>query len=620
MKLTSLLLYNFSSHRNTTLTFTKPLSIIVGPLNAGKSSILQAIEYSLCGECGLYRKTNDPRHELVSDGTQGFILDLEMDKGHIRRVRNNTNQETGEWNGQTKPTLRALDSAVIDSIGISKTVLSAALNTSNFFEMTPSDQKQLIIGLVGAEITWPNVQKAFTGEPDAMKLLHGRTVNSIIDLDNAYQFCYDLRRDINRELKALKPPDPPAGTPPPLDKLKTMMTQVEGELQNAIADRARYEGSASVLDLKASLEKRRDALKTIGKPPIGEESRIELALAHAVEARTGTLEQIRGVDDLIVNARGMIVARESNIQLLATFNGRCVAGPHACPAPAADMAAAKTLQENHVAELTAELKTLGTKLVALTKESEGDNAKIYQCGHAANELTANTMRYQEAQKEIADIDAQISKLQTFHADPVRLQTMTDAVLSLRERHAIGKRKIEEAQSWIERERQVKTVAERRKVLEIQSRHAEELVQFFGAKGVKVQLIDQRIGQFVAELNKWLSPFGFALDIEVDPWRIMVKGRSLNRLSRSERFRTGIAFQIAIARMTGLDFIVVDDCELLSPDVRKIMVQMLLKSELDHAIIVWTLMVPPADFVPPNVPNAEWFLVQSKQGLSTVAAL
>ena len=78
------------------------------------------------------------------------------------------------------------------------------------------------------------------------------------------------------------------------------------------------------------------------------------------------------------------------------------------------------------------------------------------------------------------------------------------------------------------------------------------------------------------------------------------GFSLKHLSESEQFRFGVAFQIALAMVTGLRFVVIDRADLLDKERRKMLTGLLVNSGLDQAIVLATSEEAPPSVVPQGV--------------------
>ena len=230
-----------------------------------------------------------------------------------------------------------------------------------------------------------------------------------------------------------------------------------------------------------------------------------------------------------------------------------------------------------------------------------------------------------AEKKLTALDEALAK------EPAKDETgaLEAELVITGDRIKTGKGILEEAQGWIVRKEEIEKVAKQRAVLEQRKTYLEQLCKFFGPKGVKVSLIGEKLEEFEKSVNKHLRAFGFSLMIQAEPWTIAVSeyetphsenSRSIRRLSRSERFRLGIALQIAIAKITGVNMLVIDNSELLTPEVRATMIKMLAAAELDQALVFATLMIPEEQFTPPSIDNVEFYMVRNKEGVSEVQGL
>lgn len=629
MKLDSILLQNFSSHRQSQIDFDRPVTIIVGTLNAGKSSILQAIEYCLTGDCGAYRKRTDDRndliHDIAMDVNSGLSVHLKTDKGVFIRTRNAAaGLEAWQFGGDVKPTSVAMDNAVATAAGVPLTVLTALMNTSDFFSRDHTAQKQIIMGLLGAEVTWQKIQDLYPGDKEAFKYIRG-TIDSLQALDNAYQYVFERRTVVKRELNQAKPPEPPDGPAPPLDKIKVLMTQCETELQSMISERGRLEGMSSAVVAVQGLQRRRTeaVALTAMKPTQEQQKALEDAVQEANITRQNLLAYAEEMDQKFTESRNALAVLEQNVKLLTAFNGRCVAGDHVCPATQIEMDAARDKQKSELDKL---VKRSGAYFnsIAEAKAAANNLDKIRAAESALLAFKHNVERYRQAVAAVNEIDAELAKLKVPTTAPdntAKIQDLNIQITAMRNRIADGKRKMEEAAAWLERQRQVGAVAETRKKLETELYSLESLCEYLGPKGVRLKLIDERIGTLLSEVNKYLAILGFDMHIQTDPWLVTARGRNINRLSRSERFRMGMAFQIALAKWTNVNFVLTDDCEILTPAVRGAAFRMLAESEV-QAIAVMTLMVPVQEFVAnkPNNPSIRFIVVENDNGVSKVRAI
>jgi len=131
---------------------------------------------------------------------------------------------------------------------------------------------------------------------------------------------------------------------------------------------------------------------------------------------------------------------------------------------------------------------------------------------------------------------------------------------------------------------------------------DRLTEFFGPSGAVMGQACGRMGSFTENLNRHLAFFGYICNFALEPFEIHVSsskdnqcGLPLKHLSQSEQFRFGVAFQVALALITGLRFVVIDRADLLDKERRKMLTGLLVNSALDQAIVLAT-----SEEAPPSV--------------------
>ncbi|HJT71515.1 MAG TPA: AAA family ATPase [Terriglobales bacterium] len=133
-----------------------------------------------------------------------------------------------------------------------------------------------------------------------------------------------------------------------------------------------------------------------------------------------------------------------------------------------------------------------------------------------------------------------------------------------------------------------------------------LVDFSGSNGAVIHHASRRLEPLKAKLNQQLAIFSYVCNLTVQPFEIRVShcgdgpGFLLKQLSESERFRFGIAFQLALAMVTGIRFVVIDRADVLDRAKRKELTSLLLRSEIEQAIVLATGEEPPRGTIPGGV--------------------
>jgi len=622
MKIQHISLKNFSSHADSTLAFEKPIALIVGQLNAGKSSIQQAIEYALTGAAGMHTKKTDNKSEFVRGaGAHGQMsIHLTTDAGSAVRVRDaKENTESLSWNDMPQSSGATMDAVVAAATKVTKTVLSAIMNTSNFFNLEDAEQRTIILGLIGAEITDAKVRKAWEGEAAALALLPSK-IDSMRALDTTYKYCFDRRTVAKRDLDALRPPAPPEGEEPNIQKIKERLATLEASLELNVREKAKLEGAASAGAGKEVLKAERTRIDTELAHPVPDLAAMEKQFQDEREHLQEATNTCRLLENEVVDLRVKVASAEKNIGLLKDFNGVCVAGPHACPAPMKDMQAAKKTQEGFLAEYKVALED-AQKRLSNVKTVRDNRGRLTELEHALSAVKATPAHRAKLEARIKEIDAELKK-EVPTIETAGIAKLAADITELRERISKGKTILDNAAAWAERKRQVAEVAERRKKGETEVRYLEGLCEFLGPKGIRVALIDEKIATFIATIDGYLKPFGFSMALDVENWHMSINGQPIKRLSASERYRLSVAFQVGIAKMSGLNFVICDGSEILTPPVFSQMIGMLNAAGLDQAIVVKTLMIPTEKFVAerPKMPFLEYFVITNDAGVSTVERL
>jgi len=185
---------------------------------------------------------------------------------------------------------------------------------------------------------------------------------------------------------------------------------------------------------------------------------------------------------------------------------------------------------------------------------------------------------------------------------------------LESRMTILVERINKGERVLEKVQQVESTKERweayireKSSLETEISLLDRLTEFFGPNGTMIGQACGRMGSFTEDLNQYLAAFGYACNLALDPFEIRVGGSKDNNftlplkyLSESEQFRFGVAFQIALAMVTGLRFVVIDRADVLDKERRKMLTSLLLNSKLDQAIVLATSEDAPPSIIPQGV--------------------
>jgi len=287
-------------------------------------------------------------------------------------------------------------------------------------------------------------------------------------------------------------------------------------------------------------------------------------------------------------------------------------------------------------DLIAEQKTVETSLAGV----EGLKVKCPICGQAISE-EVKTAEMEALRERLADLDGllqgareELSEYAEVGTAVPRLEGHRKALVrrarqleeqsklqavpkpndgDLETRMTILVERINKGERVLEKAQQAESATERwqtyvreNSALETKVSLLDRLTEFFGPNGAIMRQSSGQIGSFTESLNRHLKGFGYTCNFTLNPFEIGVMFSTgfgplpLKHLAESERFRFSIAFQLALATVTGIRFVVIDRADVLDKDRRRLLTGLLLKSDLDQAIVLATGEEPPPTAIPPGV--------------------
>lgn len=157
MKIKKLVVENFRNHKNTDLVLDK-VNFFVGHNNAGKTSLLAAIEWGLTGRCMWTDKAGRGAAELVRRGEKQAVVALEVENiGSIVRTMPPHSLRVGSRIGNEA------QGGILNSLRTDEEHLKLALNTSAFLSMSPAEQRAFLFGAFGLSFTAERVAEKLEG-------------------------------------------------------------------------------------------------------------------------------------------------------------------------------------------------------------------------------------------------------------------------------------------------------------------------------------------------------------------------------------------------------------------------------------------------------------------------
>ncbi|HEV7674348.1 MAG TPA: AAA family ATPase [Candidatus Angelobacter sp.] len=615
MKINRLSLTNFRSHRATEFDLDR-VTIFRGVNGAGKSSIQDALEFLFTGTTRQTDAGGRGADLLVSHGTgmrnpemavQARLAD-DLASICIQRI-GGTNQfeinwkEGDHWTRYLGDRGRACVAEHIAPLP----VLQAVLNSGRFLSLSEKEQKNLLTSALASkpvvvpdEIVKP-MRKLLELEARSRLCLE---VPDAATADSIHKIYYDLRTDLNRQIKALgelTATEVPADAPDPA-LVKKQLADLNKERDGLLQSREKRQASHAADRIRLSEAQRQlDAFK---------DAILEDGEVDKLQKTAGRKLKAAEIQTEIDNLTRRITADRDLVKQMKDAPDSC----HAC---------GRALVKDDITAKVDELELAIKTAEGLREEAQarltklGDPATADQKIAAHKKAVVATGSAERALKELKDLP-----------ETCDVSDLTQKLAALDLRIADGGEVLAEVQRLAGAKQQYDQTVAKKQELANRVLAAEKIINAFGPGGpIRAQLVGARIHDFHRKLNDSLERLGFNCDFTLEPYHVElteVRDGKINssqilsprQLSESESFRFSIAFQIALAEATGVNFIVIDRSDVLLPELRSTLAETLLESKLDQAIVLVAGDHAPVA-LPPDVKLYD--LAKDSQGHTGVAA-
>ncbi len=649
---------DFRNFKNSVIEPAK-LNIFVGPNNSGKSSILAAVEWVLTGRNLWTDRAGRGAGDLIRREAKDCRVWLELaGLGGVVRAMPPHSLSVG-----ISSSIQESQSAIYHHLGADEQLIRLALKAGAYNNLPPAEQKAFLFALCGISCPAATITAATeqylcgTGLPQDQAREAAAKVTALLPagfggdpaiLEGLEKRAREERRGIKKDLEhtrsalaEMAPPSLPEGLElADKEAVTCQLAELEAEKNELLkAYGARQAAEKNMAVCRAKTEQLTAEITHLGKAkaalaqeaadtaatadPVVSKGRSELAAELAEQKER--LEQLAlatdGLDRELAALQSSNRNRRTVLEKLQAFNGQC---------PLAPGLIACRLSNNEVAELVSQLATEdkadSPHINGLKDELQKAQLEKLELQHRIRRLEQALAVLDNSERELHRLAAALERAQS-ELDSTRLEE-ADWEETLRKGGA-DPEEIDRLQGRIDRGReflrrlevaehecgQTGQLQQALQVLEQELAVAERMVSALGPNGIRKSLLGDRLAGFTGEINTMLAACTegrYQLSWQEDFTPLITRKQQplpLKLLSRSEQFRVSIALQAAIAKLTGLNFLAVDEVDMLDQDNRDLLTSSLLNvmDQFDQIMLFCTVGdVQPQD---PGLPGVKTFWVE-----------
>ena len=585
MKISHVSIKGFLALSHLELDLQAPIGIFCGANEVGKSSLRDAILWAFTG-CVRGLKTHEQQTLLIAHGHKAAEVTLTFDNGS-----NLTRRKTLK----SPPTL---EGTLPDDLGL----VTALCDSHHFLALPEKDRRVELFRLIpGLQPTAEEIAirlfKAAEDEPDSEPFRKITLDLGQIAFSRSFKAAEDeaitRRREAKRVVKELQAQEPEQtwtvgeiGVDAKTYILPDIqIQQVEEGLAKLYAERdkllkrqGKVEGE---LDKLPGLEAELAAL-VIPEPP--EEGELQ-EWQEALDINRPILEKLRA------DVAGLEQGRPAQ-----KFPALCPACEVGCPSsgkeavpavPPADPDQAKKLK-GQLQEQIEQVERLELNWIETQKA---------QTAH------------DEALQRKANLEAQIAALQDQQVraeETAKFQTDIDALAS---RIALGEELRDRVREFWRKQKEADAAKERVEQVEKEALLYDTLAKALAPNGIPSALIAEALGPVNDLLGKAAGhlfpgrPLALTEDLE-----IVLQGQPFATLSKSARYRVGIAMQYTLAKLAGARLLLIDEADMLDDPNRSQLINFLLEIQPDFRNI---LVFATTNYASPSpIPEMQIWVMQA----------
>jgi DNA repair exonuclease SbcCD ATPase subunit len=579
------------------IALSERVTLIVGQMGAGKSSLAAGIQYALAGNCAWTAADGKGFAGLIRNGAAGATIEVETDFGSVLRTitAKQASVAVGERSGKEAQ-------AVLDTALPAPDILAAMLRSDGLTGLPAKGQQDLLFQLAGGEVNGQWFTERLTAdEAAAVEVQLATRLRGSGLAQHLYDAAYAMRTEANRTLKTAQTQLQAAndagasahGNPTlignDLNAARTELATITERLGGARATISAHERATQRVNAtEATLGERRKQFQAIGPAPevMGSEALLAL-LAELDELETAATSHKEHHDQ----ARA---ERDALCKQVASFKALagCVLSGVDCPLSGDDREKAVAAADKQARRLTEQMAAAEAAREQADTEADALRVRANAVGDAHVRLEHWTERQTLLAASVAEDEQAAAAALADYQD-----CGTVSLADLEHKAETVKARITALEGELRTAQGAEQAAGRRAALESDVAAAtqradllDSLVKKLSPDGLPAQAMRETVGAVLAGINEVLAEVSefilhaepgkeFSLLVDTPKGRVQVSG-----LSKGETLLFGAAVQVALARLTGFGFVIVDDTDALDDEHRGLLVGMLLDSDVQALVL------------------------------------
>ena len=586
MHIKTISIQNFLALEQVTLELQAPINLLIGPNEAGKSSIRDALQVAITGQArGL--RTHEQQASFIREGAKAADIKIILTDGQAPIIWHKTPKVAATRTGP---------------IPADADMLSILADPFVFLSLEDGTRREVLFRLL------PGLNP--TGE-----MIYEKLADMIPDFDPGSAIPHEMATLAAG--KSFKAAEVEAITRRRISKRVRDEAKVEGpETQVTIGGGLRILPDIQLAEVESGLTAlgiKRDKLQRIrGKVEAQADKLPELehALNNLIPAEPpDSWDMARFMEGLEIN-RDILVKCRAKVAAM-TEGADPQKFPSLCPVfsvgcPSAGKEAVKGTKAKDV-----DPKALAKAQADLAEQEK--EVRLIEADFATARLAQTT--YDDYTKQRAALVDKIAKLKKTQEQAQNTGAIDEQIAALDLRIKIGYELLDAVREFWRKKAAADQAADKRAEAEKEIALYDALAKALAPNGIPSELIAEALGP-VNERLAFASGYLFPDSDEHDPLHLngdleIYRGIiPYALLSKSARYRTGIAFQFALAVLSGARIMMIDEGDILDPPNRANLIDFLLAVRQDFDIILVFATSDHAD--PSPIPElAVWWLDNGK---------